>query len=165
MRHVLIATPRKEMLQAVGAADTTPVVTAARSALGGRGVTGFDVGHGLMQYRGDLYQTKTLRGQLSGDDQHGFDVALAMKIGNVASTLPAGTGPSVAAGMLVAAGAQTADAGTKDTIHQAVSGDAAVAAGVDAVHTTVSGLEWAALGVLVVGTGLLVAGAVAHTGR
>ena len=145
-------------LQAVGAADVTPVVAAARTALGGKGVAGFNVGHGLMQYAGDTYQTQTLRAQLGSDDQHGFDVALAMKIGNVASTLPAGVSAPVAAGMLVGAGAQTASADQKATIHGAVAGDPAVAAGVNAVHGKVTGLEVAALIALAAGTALLVAG-------
>jgi hypothetical protein len=148
-----------DKLQAVGASDTTPVVAAARAALGGQGVKGFDVGHGLMQYQGDLYQTETLRVAL-GDtaDQHGFDVALALKIGNVASTVPTGTSSAQAAGMLVASGAQTADSDQKASIHASVSSDPAVAAGVAAVHGRVTGLEWAALGALAAGTVLLAIG-------
>ena len=143
-------------LQAVGAADVTPIVAAARTALGGKGVTGFDVGHGLMQYQGDLFQTKNLRAQLgNAADQHGFDVALALKIGNVASTLPFGLSNSgVAAGMLIGAGAQTASDTQKATIHGAVAKDPAVATGIAVVHTRITGLEWAALGALAAGTAL-----------
>ena len=145
-------------LQAVGAADKTPVVAAARAALGGRGVAGFDIGHGLMSYKGDRYQTTNLRAALGADDQKGFDVALALKIGAVASKLPKGIRPGVAAGMLIGKGAQTAAAAHKAAIHGAVAGHPAVAAGVNAIHTQVTGFEIAALLALAGGAALLVAG-------
>jgi hypothetical protein len=150
-------------LEVVGASDVTPVVAAARAALGGVGVDGFNAGHGLMQYAGDLYQTTALRAQL-GDaaDQSGFDTALALKVGNVASTLPAGVAPPVAAGYLVGAGSQTASEAQKDAIRGTVAGDPAVVAGVDLRHGQVTPLEYAALGVLAAGTVLLVAGIVAR---
>ena len=145
-------------LQAVGAADKTPVVAAARAALGGRGVAGFDIGHGLMSYKGDRYQTTNLRAALGADDQKGFDVALALKIGAVASKLPKGIRPGVAAGMLIGKGAQTAAAAHKAAIHGAVAGHPAVATGVNAIHTQVTGFEIAALLALAGGAALLVAG-------
>lgn len=147
-------------LQTVGAADTTPLVAAARTALNGAGVAGFDVGHGLMQYKGDLYSTDALRAQLSGADPHGFDVALALKIGNVAKPLPLAlrNNPPVAAGFLIGAGAQTASAGQKTAIHATVAADPAVAAGVNIAHTQVTGLEWAAIGTVAAGTILLIIG-------
>lgn len=147
-------------LQTVGAADVTPIVQAARAALAGRGVAGFNVGHGLMQFAGDLYSTTALRAQLSGADPHGFDVALALKIGNVAKPLPPAVkgNPAVSAGFLIGAGAQTAGEKQKTTIHGTVAADPAVAAGVNIAHTQITGLEWGALGTLAAGTILLIVG-------
>jgi hypothetical protein len=142
-------------LQAAGAADTTPVVAAARAALGGVGVAGFDTGHGLMQYAGDLYETQAIRAALGADDQKGFDAALALHIGRVAKPAPAGMTASDAAGFFVASGAQTAAGGQQGAIVSVVASNP----GAVAAQGTVSQLEWAALAVLGVGVGLLVAGA------
>jgi hypothetical protein len=148
-------------LQAAGAADTTPIVAAARAALGGHGVNGFNVAHGLMAYQGDLYETKAIRAALAPADQTGFDTALALHIGRVTKPAPPGLSSDASAGFFVASGAQTAAGAQQAGIVGSVAGNPGTAV----ARGTITGLEKAALAVLATGVVLLGVGAIAHGRR
>jgi hypothetical protein len=71
---------------------------AARNALHGQGVRGFDLGIGLMQNHASVFKIHDLRNRLSAADKHGFDVALALHRGRAtAKPLPPGTHPAIKA--------------------------------------------------------------------
>jgi hypothetical protein len=97
-------------LAASGVAMLDPKASAARKSLGGRGVTGFDLGWGLMHLPVTSGQIAEVRSSLKPHDVHGFDVALALRIGDngsIPGALAASglVSPSVEAGYAIAHGA------------------------------------------------------------
>jgi hypothetical protein len=80
---------------------------AAKKSLGGRGDLGFLIGWGLMHLPVVASQIAEVRSGLSEQDQHGFDVALSLQIGNL--TAPnagrVAVTPSVGAGYAITHGA------------------------------------------------------------
>ena len=94
-------------LQASGMAVLDDKAEAAKKSLGGRGTIGFDIGWGLMHLPVTSQQIAEVRSGLSESDQHGFDVALALQIGNL--TAPnagrVAVTPSVGAGYAITHGA------------------------------------------------------------
>jgi hypothetical protein len=71
------------------AAPNDSTVRAARASLHGRGIRGFNLGLGLLAHSGVSAATvRTLRDKLGAADAHGFDVALALHVGRVASPMP-----------------------------------------------------------------------------
>ena len=103
----LIAQLDHAALQASGMAVLDDKAEAAKKSLGGQGTIGFDIGWGLMHLPVTSQQIAEVRSGLSSDDQHGFDVALALQIGNL--TAPSSDRiaitPSVGAGYAITHGA------------------------------------------------------------
>ena len=103
----LIAQLDHAALQASGMAVLDDKAEAAKKSLGGQGTIGFDIGWGLMHLPVTSQQIAEVRSGLSSDDQHGFDVALALQIGNL--TAPnsgrVAVTPSVGAGYAITHGA------------------------------------------------------------
>jgi hypothetical protein len=95
---------------------TDPVVAAARSNVAPASVTGFDIGVGFSQQSSDANQLVTFRGNLTPDEQQGFDHALSLNIGRVANPPPTPYGlttPNGQAGFYSTMGMQGADTTTK----------------------------------------------------
>jgi hypothetical protein len=103
----LISNLDRMALQASGMAVLDDKAEAAKKALGGRGEIGFDIGWGLMHLPVTSQQIAEVRSGLSVDDQHGFDVALALQIGNLSAPNGAriAVTPSVGAGYAITHGA------------------------------------------------------------
>lgn len=99
-------------LQSAGSALLDPKAIAARKGLGDKGVAGFDIGWGTMHSAVTPSQMAALRSALGPDDQHGFDVALALGTGSqkLGGDVLVVMKPSVAAGYAITHGAQTAPA-------------------------------------------------------
>jgi hypothetical protein len=80
---------------------------AAKASLGGQGEPGFNVGWGFMHLPVSKEQIALVRSGLNAADQHGFDVALALQIGNLSAPNGAriAVTPSVGAGYAITHGA------------------------------------------------------------
>lgn len=108
-RAVSTGRPLQLLLQAGQKAGVDPVIQAARTALQGKGVVGYDVGTGLMGHQTTPFEVSTVRSPLNAADQHGFDAAAALQIGRVTTPPPVGH-PATQAGHAIMHGARTAAA-------------------------------------------------------
>jgi hypothetical protein len=103
----LIANLDRMALQASGMAVLDEKAEAAKTSLGGQGEPGFNIGWGLMHLPVSASQIAAVRSGLQGNDQHGFDVALALQIGNLTAPNAGRVAitPSVGAGYAITHGA------------------------------------------------------------
>jgi hypothetical protein len=99
-------------LASIGAnlASRDPIVKSARQALSGQGVSGFDVGTGLMQHVASTFQAAIVRDNMSPSNQHGFDVAATLHMGRVLTPPPAASDhPAAQAGHAMTHGLRASD--------------------------------------------------------
>lgn len=107
--------PLQHLLQTGQAKAVDAVTQAAKAALNGKGVQGFDVGNGLMSKKVTPFTVAAVKAPLGPDDKHGFDVAAALQIGRVTTTAP-DAAPAVQAGHAIIHGARTASPATRERI-------------------------------------------------
>ena len=152
-------------METKGAHDISVHVKAARNAsVGHGGGKGFNIGHGLVGFHGDKFQTTLLRNSLTGADRTGFDIALAFHVGRVCKPLPTKyrSNTKTAAGFYIGAGTLIAPASVHQSIQAAIVKDPEVHAGMVAGHNQASAMETVTLIALGVGLLAVVAGTVAY---
>jgi hypothetical protein len=156
-RAVATGAPLQRLLQ-VGQAEAArdPVVRAARTALQGKGTTGFDVGAGAMAHKMTPFQVAAVRAPLKAADAHGFDAAAALRVGRVTRPSPPAP-PEVQAGHAMVHGARTASPEKRAAIAATVAGTPSMAAGgrLALAEIAKANREWLIDGGLV-GAGLVV---------
>jgi hypothetical protein len=79
---------RKLMAQGQGLLRSDSTVATAYKTVVARGHQGFQIGAAMMRYRTNVHQMMTIRQNLSEDDRSGFDLAVSLHTGRVASAPP-----------------------------------------------------------------------------
>ena len=106
-----------------------PALGEARK-LAGSGVKGFDLALGLLGQHATMLDIQHIRDTLTGPDAHGFDLAVAAKVGLVAHPIRATLSPAGQAGAAIVHGMQgMTDAGAKTALMSAVTKSPSAAVG------------------------------------
>ena len=154
-KSIATGAPLQHLVQA-GQMANDAVTQAARASLQGKGTTGFDIGAGLMSKKTTPLVVNEVRKPLPPADKHGFDIAAALKVGQVTRPAPPNVSPGIQAGHAIVHGARTASPEKKAAIEATVASTPGMAAGGRLALAEISkaNREWLIDGGLV-GAGLL----------
>jgi hypothetical protein len=153
--HRAIAKPQEQArLTRAGQSQLDPVSSEALASLHGKGTKGFLAGHGLMQHQATPFEIRATRERFDSEDQHGFDLALSLHIGRVATPVLPTRSPAVAAGYAITHGSRNATAAHRAALANTIAITPGGASGVKVAKATLKSSLWVDIAVVAVGAAI-----------